>query len=203
MGLAAGTVSLLGLNNNLTDDGGGGTWSTNGTVTFDATNKAEGTHSAAFSGLMSCIHSDLALSGTIITIEFHLRPTASGNKIIYTNPDSTAIIQSLSDGRIRFWASGFSGLFTMTLDTFAHVAMIYNDGSGGSELFVDNVSRITKANTVAITNVINHIGDRFHPGGTGTWNMDFVRLSDILQPGPYPTVDPPSGGFMTPNSDIW
>lgn len=191
------TVALLYLDNDVVDEVGVYTWINLNATPFDGAVKEQGTHSAGEkdSGTaQTCIHSDGNITEGIKTIEMYARQPAGGGLVdrraYWASVGVLCGIRLDRDANtVRYYINGWSGVWAINDDTWYHFALVCDGGDGNSYFYVDNTQRITTANTIIPANVVHHIGNDNNHGNCMHGWIDYVRLSDAIQPGPFPTTD--------------
>lgn len=202
---ANGTVALLRFENNVNDEVGDHVWVNNGPAPFDAVNFAEGAFSIGpFAGAERVTQA--ALTGGIRTYEHYYLSTFGAAAIAYLlhatggAGGNDVIIFTPGGNNIRFAVGGvFSGTYTFPVVLiFYHIALTIAN-PGGSTMYVDNVSRLTTASTNVGTGKKHTLGnDNGAATPATTRRLDYFRASNVVQPGPFPTVDPAAGGTLKP-----
>jgi hypothetical protein len=187
---------LLHLDNNVTDSATGKTV-TNNNVTFDASIKKFGTHSAVFNGTNSYLQladsDDWRLGGGCFTIDFWYRiPTGSIGKYFevhqYVDANNYWACYIYLNGEVGFrvFSGGVSityfitSAYTIAADTWYHFAIV-RDGSN-AYVFINGVSQVPTVTNLGIAPDFAaplRLGE--HGSGLGYWFNGYIDELRIVK----------------------
>lgn len=204
MTLAAGTISLWALNNNLDDASGSYGLIKEATGADPVYGSAGSPEGAAYltpdnSDVNTAVKTDGAITGTVKTLEFYWYSKSDDTNGRYMFDGDGGV----NNCRAEFWHDGGTYVYTLgfslggtywwhqenhSANTWYHYAITF-DGTN-IEIFQDNFSVKDGVKAYQSVDKTWILGNLAAFNKASKCYLDFVRISSVVQPGPYPTLDP-------------